>query len=251
MKRLFWFVVVLVLCFGAVTFGEAEESVAEYPGELVCDPEWTQEIAGGFEVGYTMTLWEPVKATENFAHPDGRGFMVEAYEVEGRDTWVIPFRLVISNETVGFGSIETDTIIGVTLNMIGHGGIRKGFNAGLWQMSYGSRSMVFNESGRRSLDAVPYIATEFAGSDGSTKMYDVIRMTAEIDEGGQGVVVRGYYLFADARKTPNMREGAGEDWFESKNVNILVGDCVTRMYHCRRVAKLSMVDGELMLSEVR
>lgn len=253
MKKCFVLVLItLVVVGGGSPDWAVGEEVVDYPEEMWDAVEWTQTVDGGFELGYRMMIWNPMRSTENFKHPHNGNIMIERYEVAGRDTWVIPFTLFIRNETIGFGSYTSDTVIGNTLNMHVVEQLRRDYNTGLWLImgSGSSAGKTFSESARQGIDATPYMASVFVNSD-HNKMYDAIRMTWELAEGVDNSFVYGYFVFADAKRTPNMPNGVDDGWFEKGGGRrIAVGDYVpsTRMYICKMVAKVNRIEGELVLS---
>ena len=61
-----------------------------------------------------FTVWNPAKLTENYSHPFDSKYIIEKYDGYNEIAWGIPYCLIVSNETTGFGALQTNVAVAST-----------------------------------------------------------------------------------------------------------------------------------------
>jgi len=185
-------------------------NVAKYPGALGHRVSWTKIEAKGFEVGYDVEIWYPVKLDRSYVHPSNSEYVIRAYEgFDGKPAWGIPYCVVTSNKTVGFGGVKADMGIAPVILTTDAGRDVDRAGRGIVPARKFGASYKSTEAWRESGDSRMW--TIGFNPDGSAESSYTIAMNGVLAEGEKWISC-GYFVFVDAKHTPNKPNGVGSDW---------------------------------------
>ncbi len=178
----------------------------QYPGEIARTLEWTDIDNDGYSVHTEVDVYNPVRFEEpytvSFSESTSVSILKEA-DFQGRNVWVLPFSVTITNTTEGFDPVKYECYAGVTPN---------------YKYKSGRKNIDFEDFSSRNATLESLLNDTKGGFfwtqcfiDGRTidEVWNV-KIPLELAE-GTPYSITGYTLFVDREPTPNNPDGVTSD----------------------------------------
>lgn len=226
MKRTICVVLVALMLVGGV----AAADDYRYPGGVYTGIPWEETLVDGYRVGVEVWVWEPVRASQDYAHPANSladtNYMVRGYPgYNGEIAWVIPFAVRTTNLTVGFGGLSHKLSVGVLKDIwtvkpraetedvtIVNMGYRDEHDARDDESAYFLPILCTGTGKEKFTDMITKIGGEeidivvFRDRIEKYRVDEPANRTITLEEGDSKFTL-GWFVFVDRKKTPNSPQG--------------------------------------------